>query len=1033
MINEIAHINSPSLLLSRQGLCLAQNALFEEHDELVAQKQQIIDHLQPFLSLGHKTSSLYTDNYRISLSLIALEHEEVLVCCHAIKRPKTTVPAKAAVLHDYNHYALLDAEFNLVKTNHPLLAKAQPGQAQFDALFSDENNKKIAAAFQQLASKQSIELTLPHEEQAIFLCIESIDLLGQQHWLAIWHPLSKGAIQTDSVLLQYRYLLNAVNQLSEALIIINSNNQIVLCNQQVFQHFPYLQADKVIGMEAVDFVGQILDEEYKSNPRKAQVLTRWFEHKFIKNQLINFSYTNIDGLTLEYRDRFTDANERICLLLDESNITQLHDKLEKTWLKSVEVSAAKSQFMAAMGHEIRTPLNAIIGLLELTLRDERYQDNKHLQVASRSANHLLNLLNDVLDYTKFEADKVNLSAVDADLRLLCEDVMSTFAVQAQQRGIWLELFVDPKLEKLLHYDDVRITQILHNLISNAIKFNTSEHPSVLLKLEALSSTATSQTLKFSVCDNGIGLTPEQQQKIFQGFVQADDETFRKFGGTGLGLSICQKICRLMQSELKVESELNHGATFYFIVKIPFTNSQKTQISQQHPLKDLSRSDLNIYTNHPKLSYTLQRYADGLGFNLHYVSSYTLLELADPDAVMLFDPNQADLKFCNSLLKNNNLFQHLHAMPQRKALLIQDGDLSANQTSLMQISLMPLRLEQLLELVKNTQPDKKQDSQKNRETSNLNRINALVVEDNADNIFVLEHQLASIGVQATFCDDPEKAIIQFQQHNYNLIISDYQMPHLSGAELTQTLRYIEETEFRIRTQVIVLTADKSSECQEACNKAGVNQIFIKPLSLPVLQKYLCDLNLFLEEHDDGDDISDNLDGLAHDFTDRDDIFIDTFNEEDEEDFTNEYLIKSDDPRAKAASSDTAQALKLDAQTAKTQDSTPPMDINVIYKFVGDISDEEIDDFLVQFFGNLEQRHQALKQAFIEHDFVSVHSSVHTIKSSALYIGAQDLSDACQKLETLTSNNPIDLDEVERMGHSVEHEIERLMAYLVARKG
>jgi HPt (histidine-containing phosphotransfer) domain-containing protein len=111
----------------------------------------------------------------------------------------------------------------------------------------------------------------------------------------------------------------------------------------------------------------------------------------------------------------------------------------------------------------------------------------------------------------------------------------------------------------------------------------------------------------------------------------------------------------------------------------------------------------------------------------------------------------------------------------------------------------------------------------------------------------------------------------------------------------------------------------------------------------------------------------------------------------------------------------------------------MDINVIYKFVGDISDEEIDDFLVQFFGNLEQRHLALKQAFIDHDFVSIHSSVHTIKSSALYIGAQDLSDACQKLETLTSNNPIDLDEVQRMGHSVEHEIERLMAYLVARKG
>ncbi|WP_445945830.1 ATP-binding response regulator [Shewanella sp.] len=833
--------------------------------------------------------------------------------------------------------------------------------------------------------------------------------------------------KNTGVMHKYSYLLNAVNQLSEGMVIVNAHNRIELCNQQIYKIFPYLDHQLLIGIKAFELVSQILAVEFKSDERKIIAIKRWYKRKLKANTLINFSFTSQSGFTLEYRDRFTDDNERICLLLDETNITQLHDKLEKTWLKSVEVSAAKSQFMAAMGHEIRTPLNAIIGLLELTLRDERYQDNKHLQVASRSANHLLNLLNDVLDYTKFEADKVNLSTVDVDLRLLCEDVLSTFAVQAQQRGVWLELYVDPKLEKLLHYDDVRITQILHNLISNAIKFNTSETPSVLLKLEALSSTATSQTLKFSVCDNGIGLTAEQQHKIFQGFMQADDETFRKFGGTGLGLNICQKICHLMHSELKVESEVNHGATFYFIVKIPFTNSQKTQVSQKNPLKGLSRADLNIFTNHPKLSYTLQRYADAIGFNLHYVSSYSLLELNEPDAVILFDPHQADLKFCNSQLKDKNLFQHLLSMPQRKALLIQDGDFSANQTNIKQISLMPLRLEQLLELVKDTSNgNNKLDTKRQGDQNNLNRINALVVEDNADNIFVLEHQLASIGVQATFCDDPEKAIIQFQQHNYNLIISDYQMPHLTGAELTQTIRYIEETEFRIPTQVIVLTADKSSECQQACSKAQVNQIFIKPLSLPVLQKYLCDLNLFLEEHQEQDDPLNNLDGLEHDFTDRDDIFIDTFNDDEEQ--VNEYLIDSQESRVNKS----PVIHPLNSQST-TQEQPAPMDIKVIYKFVGDISDEEIDDFLTQFLGNLEQRHQALQQAFMDHDFNSVHSSVHTIKSSALYIGAQALSDACQKLENNTGNNQVDLVEAHQLWQHVEREIERLLAYLVARKG
>lgn len=1019
MDNELTHINSPGMLLSPQGHCLKHNALFGSNTELLAHKEQIIAHLQPFLSLNHKTTAYYTDTCRISLSLIALTQGQHLVCCHCIPRPVTTIPAKSAVQHDYNYYALLDAELMLINSNHPQLAKAQPAKSQFENLFSAENIAKIQESLVQLSSSQRVELMIEHNKQHILLCIESINLSEQQYWLIVWHPTGSGihqGINNSGMLQKYSYLLNAVNQLSEAMIIINSRSSVELCNQQFYRIFPYLTADTTIAITDCELIDRIIDVEFRSDERRIKIIKRWYRGKIKSNSLMNYSFTSQSGFTLEYRDRFTDDNERICLILDETSITQLHEKIEKTWLKSVEVSAAKSQFMAAMGHEIRTPLNTIIGLLELTLRDSRYQDNKHLQVASRSANHLLNLLNDVLDYTKFDADKVNLSAVDADLRLLCEDVIATFAVQAQQRGIWLELFVDPKLEKLLHYDDVRITQILHNLLSNAIKFNTSENPSVLLKLEAMSSTASSQTLRFSVCDNGIGLTPEQQKKIFQGFVQANDDTYRKFGGTGLGLNICQKICHLMQSELKVESEVNHGATFYFIVKIPFTNTQKSQISQKSPLRALSRHDLTVYTNHPKLAYTLQKYADSLGFNLQYESSYSLLELIDPSAVLLFDPNQADLKFCNSLLKNHNLFDHLLAMPQRKALLIQDGDMSANQTSIKQVSLMPLRLEQLLYLVndKHTETSKKQ--QAPNVVKDFHRIHALVVEDNADNIFVIEHQLASIGVQATFCEDPEKAIIEFQQHNFNLIISDYQMPNLTGAELTHTIRYIEETEFRLPTQIIVLTADKSEGCQNACNKAGVNQILIKPLSLPVLQKYLCDLNIFLQESEDDPDQAGELNDLGGEYDDRDDIFIDIFNDE-QDDVDLNAGIDND--------------LNADIDDEPQASTAAPMDINAIYKFIGEITDEELDDFLEQFTENLTKRHQQLILAIEVQDFKSVHASAHTIKSSALYIGAQALSDACQKLESAAASS-LDATLIKQLWQVTEREIERLLAYLVARK-
>jgi two-component system sensor histidine kinase BarA len=284
-----------------------------------------------------------------------------------------------------------------------------------------------------------------------------------------------------------------------------------------------------------------------------------------------------------------------------------------------------------------------------------------------------------------------------------------------------------------------------------------------------------------------------------------------------------------------------------------------------------------------------------------------------------------------------------------------------------------------------------------------------VEDNADNIFVLEHQLASIGVKATFCEDPEKAIIEFQQHNFNLIISDYQMPNLTGAELTQTIRYIEETEFRLPTQIIVLTADKSESCQNACNKAGVNQVLIKPLSLPVLQKYLCDLNIVLQESEDDPNQEGDLFDLGGDYEDRDDIFIDIFNNDEENVDLNTHI--DDAPQA----SDVA-----------------PMDINAIYKYVGEITDEELDDFLVQFTENLTKRHQGIAQAIGAQDFKNVHALAHTIKSSALYIGAQALSDACQQLESAANKSNLDESFINQLWQVTEREIERLLAYLVARK-
>ena len=302
---------------------------------------------------------------------------------------------------------------------------------------------------------------------------------------------------------------------------------------------------------------------------------------------------------------YTSNQEKLAITRLNQKQQELERKSEGLRVTNVQLAEArvsadaaniaKSDFLAKMSHEIRTPMNAILGMTHLAQQTKQNDKQKnYIGKAYHAAEKLLGILNDILDFSKIEANKMELEAVDIQLEAVIDNMITLIKLKAEEKGIQLSVCIDPDVPKYLNGDPLRLSQVLINLGDNAVKFS-NQGDTISFKVTLQEETELDARIQFNVQDTGIGITPEQQERLFQPFSQADNSTTREYGGTGLGLIISQKVVQMMDGEIWVESEQDVGSTFTFTVRLK---------KQQGSLSQTGSSDAQSKSTHKEATARL---------------------------------------------------------------------------------------------------------------------------------------------------------------------------------------------------------------------------------------------------------------------------------------------------------------------------------------------------------------------------------------------------------------------------------------------
>lgn len=513
---------------------------------------------------------------------------------------------------------------------------------------------------------------------------------------------------------------------------------------------------------------------------------------------------------------------------------QLHAAVKR----ANEASQAKSNFLANMSHELRTPLNGVIGVADLLSETKLDKEQREFaQIIHASAHTLLELIDNVLDISRIEAGRINILPENFDLHRLVNGTVSILDSQARGKGLVLAAHIAPQTPFHLNGDARHLRQILINLVGNAIKF--TEYGRVDIYIRPVGQSRAPQRLRFEVVDTGIGIPESSQARIFESFTQADASVTRRFGGTGLGTAIAKQLVETLGGQIGLRSQVGEGTTLWF--ELPFTLSE-TQSSPSQPRFDAPMRVAVLASN--ELSNRVQSLIGAWGGETVVADNTTRLA-AELTSGSPAAPHFAAVVVERSVLPSDPVaFLHLlRDAPQMAHLpiILIESDASTNPSrdiqwvldgfaSVLRTPVNPTLLFNAIHAVlSNDMPDNVVSlaNHYQAQATHTGPLNILVAEDNPVNQRVICGLLKYAGHQVFLASDGEEALamLEANEHDYSLAIVDMHMPLLSGPEVVQRWRFMEDGHL----PVIILTADARSDAQAACKEAGADAFLTKPVN------------------------------------------------------------------------------------------------------------------------------------------------------------------------------------------------------------
>jgi len=555
---------------------------------------------------------------------------------------------------------------------------------------------------------------------------------------------------------------------------------------------------------------------------------------------------SVDGDSVPVMPKNLGNKKEVYAYLD--SILHLLHKKEK---EAEDANRAKSLFLANMSHEIRTPLNGIIGFTQLlkstTLDDDQ---DEYATIIESSSGNLLSIINDILDISKINAEKMELEVIPFNVFDTVTSVIEILSAKVEASNVTLGVYINPELNIWREGDPTKITQVLTNLVGNALKF-TSNYGSVSVYVDAPNN-GSDDSVRFIVKDTGIGIAEDEKTKIFEAFSQADTSTTREFGGTGLGLTISSNLVNLMGGKLRVDSKVGEGSSFYFTLSLPvdernqpkdykvFSPSLRVGLA----LPDTSKSkDADIF---------LGRYIASLGASFEKYSYDEVFSLGTDELPKIMIFNHHDLGSGEKLQRAVGLdcIQTLVTSASLK------GKLNTQKYPFKHIVNMPINIEKvrrILDYASHTTIEKSVDV--NHEiTDKFQDIRILVAEDNLINQKLIRTTLEQYGIIVTLASNGAEALQLRKQNEYDLIFMDIQMPIMNGTEATQEILLFEKVAKIKHIPIIALTANALAGDRQKYIDEGMDNYLSKPLSIT---KLLNIVELYT--------IADNIDPIIEDAT------------------------------------------------------------------------------------------------------------------------------------------------------------------------